>query len=269
MQVAVAPAQENMSARDMFHSAAGLVVPGKTPPKPAAKAKPAQKPVEQAKKLPPAPPRETQPAQRTEEYIPVSHPSGGPLGLRYSLVKDLGGARTAEVDADSVFRSGDRIRLKIQASDTAYLYIIQRGSSGNWGRLFPSAEIAGGNNLIEKGRHYEIPAGHWFAFDQQPGKEALFIVLCRQPEADLEKMIYTIREGQESRSQKLLMAETLRPIDDSLVGKIRAQVYARDLVFEKVDEKTPGPQKEKAMYVVNRTGDADSRVIADLTLNHQ
>ena len=62
--------------------------------------------------------------------------------------------------------------------------------------LFPSPEINGGNNVIEKEQKYEIPAGHWFAFDEQPGKERLFFVLSRQPERNLEKMMYRLREGE-------------------------------------------------------------------------
>jgi hypothetical protein len=46
-------------------------------------------------------------------------------------------------------------------------------------------------------------------------------------------------------------------------------VFARDLVFEKVDENTPGDKKEKAVYVVNKTDSPDSRVTADLKLSHR
>jgi len=41
------------------------------------------------------------------------------------------------------------------------------------------------------------------------------------------------------------------------------------LVFQKVDETTPGGKKEQAVYIVNRTGSADSRVVVDVSLNHQ
>jgi hypothetical protein len=59
------------------------------------------------------------------------------------------------------------------------------------------------------------------------------------------------------------------PVDDALVGRLRNQVYARDLVFEKVDDSTPGDKKEKAVYVVNPTGSPESRLVADVTLKHQ
>jgi hypothetical protein len=62
-------------------------------------------------------------------------------------------------------------------------------------------------------------------------------------------------------------------IDDATVGHLR-ETYTRDLIIEKVDEKTPGDKspgdkKENAVYVVNPSGSSDSRVVADLRLVHQ
>ena len=258
----------------MFHSAAGLVVPAKATQAPAPKRAPVPKP----KLAKPNPPSASADTREPAAAAPVSLAANRPLGLRYSILKQVSGARTGEVDSDAVFRSGERIRLTIESNDNAYLYIVQRGSSGNWSLLFPSPEISGGNNLIQGGRQYEVPAGHWFAFDEQAGEEKLFIVLSRPPEPDLERMIYSIRQGHpeppatapaEQTAGNRLLAQNLPPIGDDVVGKIRSQVVARDLVFEKVDESTAGEKKEKAVYVVNRTGSADSRVIADVTLKHQ
>jgi biopolymer transport protein ExbB len=64
-------------------------------------------------------------------------------------------------------------------------------------------------------------------------------------------------------------------VSDDLVGRLRGKVIARDLVFEKVDEKTAppaasgAPAKEKAVYVVNPNTGADSRLVVDLSLRHR
>lgn len=196
------------------------------------------------------------------------------LGLRYSIVKQVAGGPAAEVDPDAVFRSGDRIRLAIESNDNAYLYIIQRGSTGNWSLLFPSPEISGGDNRIERGKHYLIPAGYWFAFDEEPGEEKLFIVLSRHPETDLEQMIYSLQRGQPASPSgeapaKTLVAAASQPIDDSVVSRIRGDVAARDLLFEKTAGSAAASKKEKAVYVVDPSGRPDSRVIADITLQHK
>ena len=57
-------------------------------------------------------------------------------------------------------------------------------------------------------------------------------------------------------------------ISNSAVDRMR-NAYGRDLIIEKVDPNTPGDKKETAVYVVNPTGSADSRVVADLHLVHQ
>jgi len=195
-------------------------------------------------------------AARDMFYSPAA-----PLGLRYSVLQETAGGGVMETDPESVFRSGDRIRLAIEANERAHLYIVQRGSSGNWSLLFPSPEIAGGENVIEKGRRYETPAGYWFAFDEQPGKERLFVVLARRPEPDLGKMIQALGRQDGGPQQ--------RGLDDAAVARIRSRVGARDLLFEKVAPAAAGGKKETAVYVVNQTGAADSRVVADVVLNHQ
>jgi hypothetical protein len=205
----------------------------------------------------------------------IKNTKPAPLGLRYSLLKQVGNNETVEVDPYAVFHSGDRIRLSIQANDNGYLYIVVRGSSGKWSLLFPSKEIQGGNNTVEKGGRYEIPlAGVWFRFDEHPGEEKLFIVLSRQAEPDLERLVQSLRgDAKSSSSPESSISSTdsgsIQVVDDAVVGKIRGQVSTRDIVFEKVDDKTTGEKKEKAVYVVNKTGSADSRVVVDVSLNHQ
>lgn len=208
--------------------------------------------------------------------VPASYSAAStyPLGIRYSILRREAD-QSVEVSPDAVFHSGDRIRLRVEANGNGYLYIIHRGSSGVWKPLFPSSDIAGGDNRVEKGKAYEIPSGYVFTFDEQPGEEKLFIVLSRQPEKDLEGLIYSLSGGEKPAQPpegKLLLAQNLVNIDDDLVGKLR-KVYARDLIIEKVDETSAAPAagaaKEKAVYVVNPARSADSRVVADVTLQHK
>lgn len=214
------------------------------------------------------------------QYVAVAATSESPvpLGLRYSILKRIGPGDEMEVDPDITFRAGDRIRLRVDVNDTGYLYIIHRGSSGVWKPLFPSPEIAGGDNVVHKGRSYDIPHGYVFTFDEQPGEEKLFLVFCRQPETDLEKMVYDMsrRESGEAAPKpaattpapKLLLAQNLVSIDDNLVDRLR-NAYARDLIIEEVDESAPGAEPETAVYVVNISTAQDSRVVADVSLNHR
>lgn len=218
--------------------------------------------------------------------VMANYSSQVPLGLRYSVSKRDSDGQYREVDPDTVFHSGDKIRLNVEANDSAYLYIVMKGSSGKWLPLFPSRQISGGNNRIEKGRQYQIPseAEGRFTFDEKAGEEKLFLVLSRKPDEDFEKLVYAISSGNSgtpakqtvpagtdagngSQPLKVIMADNT--INDDMISRIRSQFVSRDLVFEKVDDATPGPKKEAAMYVVNPDRSPDARLVVDLKLKHQ
>jgi hypothetical protein len=191
----------------------------------------------------------------------------------------LNGDSAQEVAADTVFRSGDRIRIALESNDRGYLYIVMKGTSGSWKLLFPAQEINSGDNRIEPGRPYMIPpAPSRFTFDETAGEEKLFIVLSRQPEPDFEKLIYSLSGAGETapaaperrtpQRPQVFIAQNLM-VEDTLIAKTRNRVYARDLVFEKVDENTPGDRKETATYVVNTKSSPDARLVVDLKLTHR
>jgi hypothetical protein len=267
---------KKLSARELFYA---------EPPPPAPVKAPAAKPVRQSVATAPtkAGPPQAAPARVNGDFssppprtavVPVAYsPSTEkPLGLRYSLLRNAGGDEYREVSPDTVFRSGDRIRVAAQSNGEGYLYIVMKGASGTWKVLFPSAGIADGSNRVAAGRQTLIPPPpDRFAFDEQAGEERLFIVLSRKPEPSLEKLIYSLGSASPAANEppKQLLSASLAPVDDALVGRLRNQVFARDLVFEKVDDATPGDKKEKAVYVVNPTGSPESRLVADVTLKHQ
>lgn len=282
---------KGLTARELFFSTPAPTAAKPETPKP----KPA-KPQQQAAKAKPA--RPAQPHSSGEavpvtlasnngdaQFLNVAATSNIPLGLRYSILKYAGDDDFVEVDPDLVFRSGDRIRLRVQVNDSGYLYIVTQGSSGNWRVLFPNTEYDSGNNHVVRGRSYDIPGRTRFVFNEQPGTEKVFLVLSRKPEADLDKLIYELDNPAASQptSQpveaprkpepiKTMMAMSKISIDDSLVGKIRSNLIARDLVFEKVNDDKPASsnrEKEKAVYVVNPDRGAESRLVVDIALKHR
>ena len=253
------PIAKQLSARELFYAAPVQTVAAKKAP--GKKARPAGRPERppQAEGLP------HKGEAQGEAQVIRAVASGVRLGLRYTVLKRVEG-EMAPVAPDSTFRAGDRIQISVEANDNGYLYIVHQGSSGTWKPLFPSAEIEDGNNRVEKGRTYIMPPGSRFYFDEQAGEEKLFLILSRQPEPDLEQIIYSLQKTAAPEPvRKLYASAAMRPIDDAVVGRLR-NVYARDLVIEKVDDDVPGPRKEKAVYVVNPTGSADSRVVADIRL---
>jgi hypothetical protein len=208
--------------------------------------------------------------------------TGTPLGLKYTILKKSGD-EMVEVPPDTVFHAGDRIQLSVQTNGPGYLYIINRGSSGTWKPMFPSPEVAEGNNHVDGWNASVLPPKSRMVFDEQTGAEHIFVVFSRIPEDGLESMIYSLQDGAKAspaadkavdkpKSKKYVMTASA-DIPDSAVGRLR-DTYTRDLVIEKVDEQTPGDKsaadkKENAVYVVNPSGSADSRVVADIQLVHR
>jgi hypothetical protein len=211
--------------------------------------------------------------------IKAANVSESPLGLRYSLLEKQDGSFN-EVDRDTVFHSKDSVRVSVESSGDAFLYIVYQGSSGNWKVLFPSTEIQGGDNHVLKGQKYEIPQGYSFTFDEQTGNEKLFIVLSRRVVPNLEKLIYdvgpktprkTSAPEKSSPEPKTLMASAT--VTNSLVSDLET-VYSRDLIIEKVQDseppaKDPDKKRETAVYTVNPVGGADAKVVAQVTLKHR
>jgi hypothetical protein len=276
-----------LTARELFYAA--VQAPAK--PAPAAKAQPAKAPAKKtvSTEIASAPQSSPAPTAQLPEGAHIVNavanvsapPSGTPLGLKYSVLKSFGG-QMMEVPADSIFHAGDRIQLSVETNSPGYLYVISQGSSGAWKPMFPSPEVADGDNRVEAFHSYSVPPKSRMLFDEQTGTEKLFIVFSREPEPDLEKMIYSL-EGVAPVSApapaaapavqpKKLVAFADASIDDRTVGILRT-AYSRDLVIEKVDDSQPPAtatgRKETAVYVVNPSGKPDSRLVADLRLEHK
>ncbi len=201
---------------------------------------------------------------------PVSGPA---LGLKYTILK-LAGGDMVEVPPSTVFHAGDKIQFSVQTNGPGYLYIISQGSSGTWKPMFPSADVEDGSNRVDGWASYTMPPKARMVFDEQQGTEKIFIVLSREPEADLEKLIYSLQGGkpvpvsEPAGKPKQMVTFASLNIPDTMVGRLRS-AYARDLIIEKVTPQTPGERKETAVYVVNPTGGSNSRVVADLALAHE
>lgn len=275
-----------MTARELFYSATQAPPPAAKPaetPHPVAKS-PAK--VAAVRPKPPAPAK-SQPSTSGNALpggaklitvaagMPTSAPrpaTGTALGLKYSLLKLVGG-QMEEVPTDTVFHAGDRIQFRVETNGPGYLYIISQGSSGTWKPMFPAPEIDGGNNRIDGFHSYVMPPKTRFYFDEQAGTEKLFLVFTREKEADLENLIYSL-QGEKAKPAAAPAPQAApqvyrASIDDQAVGRLR-ETYARDLIIEAVEPTTPGNEKkESAVYIVNPTGSSDSRLVADLLLEHK
>src|ERR1039458_1192012 len=281
-----------LTARELFYSAASEPAPAaKAPKKATAKAPPKKAPSAPAQTAPgdQPPPRGTTPQHDSAGRVPLGasvipavgstppdHSTGTALGLKYNILR-RSGSDMVEVPPDTVFHAGDRIQFSVQTNGPGYLYIVSQGSSGTWKPMFPSIEVEDGNNRVDGWHTYTMPPKSRMVFDEQTGVEKIFMVFSREPETDLENIIYSLQgnqphpAAQDAPKLKQMVKVASLNIDDSTVGRLRT-TYSRDLIIERVDEKTPADKSDKqenAVYVVNPSGSSDSRVVADLKLVHQ
>ena len=263
----------HLTAREVFYKEENAQVTApKTPSRPKSKPAPAGSPNTGVRPSP----SPVRPADIEETHPTLVNVSTAPLGIRMSIVK-MDDGRAIEMDPDGLFHAGDTLRLSIEVSDLGYLYVVNRGSSGTWQPLFPIAETPKTGNEVRPGTKYQIPQGAYFTVTNPAGVDKLFVIFSRNPNLDLDSLVNDISKGQVTTpktaapyTQKFpttYAANTLPPLNDAMVDRLR-DTYARDLVIEKVDEKTPGPQKEKAVYAVNMAGGPNARVVLDVQIKH-
>jgi hypothetical protein len=240
---------DSLTPRQLFYSPR---VDQRKPPR----AKPPRPKDRQAPQPEPEPERTPPAAERERDSDPV-------LGLRYVL-RQIKDGKSRDVNPDQTFFTGDRIKIGIEANDTAYLYVVQEGSDGTTDVLYPPA----GQHAVRPGVMVEIPAGNEdFVFDATPGTEVLLVVLSRTREADFDKLIESLRGRRPRREPggQVVMAAA-RP---AAVENARETLKSRNLRIEKRPEVVSGT-REEAVYVVNTaTGDTGRRVVAEILLKHR
>jgi len=189
------------------------------------------------------------------------------LGLRYSLLHLQPGGSWREVDTSTVFTSGDRIRLQVEANQPGFLYVLHQGSSQEW------FVMEGSPIRVEAGQRSDVPPGGRFYFDHQPGEEKLFLVLSRARDTELDRMLGispAVPPGAPPAAKPASERPGTRsPVQMAFLRTLETEVRSRNLAFEKVDHTSTPAQAEHAVYVVNTSLGASARVVVQVSLQHR
>lgn len=185
---------------------------------------------------------------------PGEKATGRSLSVLYGLLRLQPDGTFAGVDPRSaVFHSGDRVRLRIEANQEAYIAVLQRGSSGMWSVLYPRA-----SGSLEPLRAFQVcgipDSTGSFAFDEQAGEERLVLIVSRAPifaRAIVGRL--NLEEVQESKPPRAAWA-----------GQ---GLLARDLVYELVEDDKRSGFAGAAVYVADGAKD-DAPLLVNIPLRH-
>ncbi len=217
----------------------------------------------------PQPPKAVTPVEPAKPAPPVKKMIRR-VGLKYRLWHLTAGPNCENIDVQEVpstniFRSGDRLRLFFESNIDGYLYVLQKGSTGQDRLLFPD-QRAGTENQIKRGIQYAVPANKWLVFDNNPGEERLTVVVSRTP----LKSLPTAAAAQEAKPVTVL----------SVINELNQSVKPRDLVLfqeketlpviaSKSSAPSPGTSISQAMIVINTSVEANNAAYVEIRLKHQ
>ncbi|HLJ18242.1 MAG TPA: DUF4384 domain-containing protein [Bryobacteraceae bacterium] len=187
--------------------------------------------------------------------------------LRYGILQRQPDGRFLGVDPfATVFHSGDQLRIRVEANQDGYMYILQRGSSTHWSVLFPFAAISNGQNRTPAFQSCEIPsaAGQGFRLDARVGTEHVFLLFSRRY-LTADALVASLNQpfDAEAKSRERsgeVIASAIRPVSGSM--------ESRDLVLEKIEEHAPDAFKGIAFYAASSAEALDSPLLVHVVLRH-
>jgi hypothetical protein len=114
------------------------------------------------------------------------------IGLGYTLyLRDVNG-RAVRVEPTREFHNGDQIRISLEPNIDGYLYVFHTEGEGAPEMIFPDSRLEGGDNWIAAHVPIDVPSTvetderlRWFQFYGNPATEHLFVVVTREPLAEV------------------------------------------------------------------------------------
>jgi hypothetical protein len=114
------------------------------------------------------------------------------IGVGYTLFMRDETGEALRVSPRREFRSGEAIRLLVESNTDGYLYIFDAENDATPQLIFPNAKLKRGDNRIGAHVPYEIPSSketddnlRWFVFNDTPATERVYVVVSREPLADV------------------------------------------------------------------------------------
>lgn len=117
---------------------------------------------------------QNKPKPSKPQTIGVAPTNTGLPGTKLTI-ELLRNGRLSFVNPSFIFKSGDKIRLRLETNFEGYVTVLNLGTSGKINLLYP---VEGLNNFVTPTSTFQIPQGEgWILFDKQPGAEIVSLIM--------------------------------------------------------------------------------------------
>jgi hypothetical protein len=106
--------------------------------------------------------------------------SAGLISIR---LEQKNGDNSKTVPQSTVFHNGDILRFRLTSRIAGYLYVVDKGTTGQTTTLFPIASGTGGQNRIEPDQTVVVPAmgDGWFEVSGPSGFDTIYLLVSATP----------------------------------------------------------------------------------------
>ncbi len=133
---------------------------------------------------------------------PNQQQTGRP-GAKFWIERERKGKREI-VSADTVFRTGDRVKFHFTVNFPAYVAVLNNGSTGRVQMLYPYTDAG---LRVKPAVKQTVPKGDfWFKFDDNPGEERLTFLMSAKPIGDVGQFAARAIESKDDDSLSVRLA---------------------------------------------------------------
>jgi hypothetical protein len=140
--------------------------------------------------------------------VPGVRPAADSLSFQVNYVYRPGGSGELKpISNGAILHSGDHYKIIFKPDQNCYIYIYQVDSAGQIFQLFPMSEFKGvkvsNENPVAKGINHVVPApDKSFRLDKQVGKERIYLIASKEPNAELEGLYRTLQTARQQRNMQ-------------------------------------------------------------------
>jgi Domain of unknown function (DUF4384) len=166
--------------------------------------------------------------------------SSGLLTLRLEERVD-DGAKT--VPQNTVFRTGNVLRFRLTSRLAGYLYIVDKGTTGETATLFPASDNPEASNRIEPGQSMVVPANGdgWFEVSGPSGFDTIYILVSAHPIAIPPAAAPS--PSQEAPQNETAPPANLLPRCDDAIFKARGECIDKSAGIAPLPPNAPVPRE--------------------------